>query len=122
MMISKERQEYTKQWVSKQEGRSCPCSNQIVTRTIILRDSSRIAAFEQAYPHFVCYRRTKTCWGTRYIDSKTEELWQVIVARDSFRGYRHYKAIVDSTIDEDIFNTLISPSMSGYCCSVEFFD
>lgn len=121
-MISKERQEYIKQWVLEQEGRQYPYSNQIVKRTIILRDSSHIAAFEQAYPHFVCYRRSKNCWNNRYIDSRTEELWQVIVARESFRGYRYYKAIIDSTIDEDIFNTLISPRMDSYCCNVEFFN
>lgn len=121
-MISKERQEHIKEWVSKQEGRPYPCGNQVVKNTIILRDSSRIDAFEQAYPHFVCYRRTKGCWDTRYIDSRTEELWRVIVSSENFKGYRHYKTIIDSTIDEELFNVAISPCMIGYCCSVEFFD
>lgn len=120
-MISKEKQEHIKWWVSKQEGRPYPCSNQIVKKSIILRDSSRIAAFEQAYPHFVCYRRTRG-WDTRYINPRTEELWQVIIASENCRGYRHYKAIINSAIDEDIFNIVIAPCMSGYCCNVEFFD
>lgn len=121
-MISKERQEHTKQWIQKQEGRPYPCSNQIVKNSIILRDSSRIVAFEQAYPHFICYRRTKSGWDNRYIDSRIEELWQVIVANENCRGYRHYKAIIDSTLDEEVFNIRIAPCMCGYCCSVEFFE
>lgn len=120
-MISKERQEYIKESISKQEGRKSPCSNQIVQNSIILRDSSRIEAFEQVYPQFVCYRYSKTCWDTRYINSRSEELWRVITANENCRGYRHYKAIIDSTIDEDIFNTRISPCLSGYCCDVDFF-
>ena len=122
-MISKERQRHVKYWVSEQEGDPYPCSNQIVKRSIILRDLKRIEAFEQAYPHFVCYRRSKWCQDTRYIDSRTEELWTVITAHENnLRGHRHYKAIIDSTIDEDTFNVLIAPCMSHYCCSVEFFE
>ena len=119
-MIDKELQEYVKKKISKQEGQSYPCSNQIVTRSIILRDSKRIEAFEQAFPHFICKFR-RGFYPIYYIDSSTEELWIMLFAKESIRGYRHYKAIIDSSIDRDIFQTLISPYMSHYCCKVDFF-
>lgn len=119
-MINKELQEYIKEWISKQQGRKYPCSNQIVINSICLRDPSRVEVFEQIYPHFICYRRNKI-EGNRYINSRTEELWRVLFCRESIRGYRHYKVIIDSTIDEDVLGTLLLPCMTDYCCSVDFF-
>ena len=58
-MIDKETQQRVKKWISEQAGQSYPCSNQIVTRAIVLKNPSRIATFEQTHPNFVCYRRSK---------------------------------------------------------------
>lgn len=79
-MIDKETQQRVKEWVSKQTGQSYPSSNQIVTKAIVLKNPNRIAAFEQTYPNFVCYRRSKNGYDSRYIDSHTEELWRVVIA------------------------------------------
>lgn len=118
-MISEKLQEETKQWVSEQEGSKYPCGNQIVGKYILLADKNRIKAFEQAYPRFVCYRRTIN--DSRYIDSRSEELWKINLNWEKGRGYRYHKAIIDSTIDEDKFKTIIRPYLCYYCCSVEFF-
>lgn len=120
-MIDKERQIWIQKQISQQKGQKYPCSNQIVGKFIILKNQNRLKAFEQAYPYFVCYRRSKDCQNNRYINSRTEELWKVIVANENSRGYRFYKAIIDSTIDEDMFNIRIFPYISHYCCDVQFF-
>lgn len=121
-MIDKELQERIKKQVAKQGGQSYPCSNQIVNRVIVLKDVSRIAAFEQAYPNFICYRHSKNGFDNRYIDCRTEELWRMIIASENQRGQRYYKAIIDTTIDKDRFDAIITPSMAHYTCEVDFFE
>lgn len=114
-------QEMIKEDIAHQKGQNYPCSNQIVSNMIVLRDSSRIETFEQAYPHFICYRRTKLLSNCKYFDPYTETIWKVITLSDSARGYRYYRAIIDSTIDDDLMYLIAIPSMDGYCCKVEFF-
>lgn len=121
-MIDKKLQEQIKKHVAKQAGQSYPCSNQIVNRVIVLKDVSRIAAFEQAYPNFICYRHSKNGYDSRYIDSRTEELWRVVIANNDHRGIRYYKAIIDAGIDKEVFNTRIAPCLAHYTCEVNFFD
>lgn len=121
-MIDKETQQRVKEWVSKQIGQSYPSSNQIVTKAIVLKNPSRIAAFEQTHPNFVCYRRNKNGYDSRYIDSRTEELWRVVIANNNCRGVRCYKAIIDTEIDKEVFDTRIAPCLAHYTCEVNFFD
>lgn len=121
-MIDKELQKRIKEQIAKQAGQSYPCSNQIVTRAIVLKNPSRIAIFEQAHPNFVCYRRSKNGYDSRYIDSHTEELWRVVIANDDYRGLRYYKAIIDVEIDKEVFDTRIAPCLAHYACEVNFFD
>lgn len=121
-MITGNLKNWIKKYVKKQKGQDHPCSNQIVKKVILLRDSSRIAAFEQAYPHFVCYRRN-IYNENRYIDPKTEELWITKPLSENLRGYRFYKVIIDSTIDNvDLLHNIVFGCMSHYCCDVEFFE
>ncbi len=120
--MTRELQERIKEMVASQKGQNYPCSNQIVGNIIVLRDSSRIEAFEQAFPRFICYRRSKVPQGNKYFDPCTETIWQTIIVSDSARGYRYYRAIVDSTIDDDAMRCIAMPSMATYCCKVEFFD
>lgn len=121
-MIDKETQQRVKEWVSKQTGQSYPSSNQIVTKAIVLKNPSRIATFEQTHPNFVCYRRNKNGYDSRYIDSRTEELWRVVIANNNCRGVRYYKAIIDTEIDKEVFDTRIAPCLAHYTCEVNFFD
>ena len=93
-----------------------------MTKAIILKNPSRIATFEQAHPNFVCYRRSKSGYDSRYIDSRTEELWRVVIANDNCRGLRYYKAIIDAEIDEEVFDARIAPCLAHYACGVDFFN
>lgn len=120
--MTRELQEHIKETIAHQRGQDYPCSNQIVGNIIVLQDSSRIEAFEQAYPHFICYRRAKDPRGRKYFDSITETIWQVIILSDNARGYRYYRAIIDSTIDDDVMRRIVIPCIVTYCCKVEFFD
>lgn len=121
-MIDKKTQQRIKEWVSKQTRQSYPNSNQIVTKAIVLKNSNRIAIFEQTHPNFVCYRRSKSGYDNRYIDSHTEELWRVVIANDNCKGFRYYKAIIDAGIDKEVFDTRIAPCLAHYACEVNFFD
>lgn len=121
-MIDKETQQRIKEWVSKQTGQSYSSSNQIVTKAIVLKNPNRIAIFEQTHPNFVCYRHSKNGYDSRYIDSRTEELWRVVIANNDHRGIRYYKAIIDAGIDKEVFNTRIAPCLAHYACEVNFFD
>lgn len=121
-MIDKETQQRIKEYVSKQTGQSYPISNQVVTKAIVLKNPNRIAIFEQTHPNFVCYRRSKSGYDNRYIDSRTEELWRVVIASNNHRGIRYYKAIIDAGIDKEVFNTRIAPCLAHYACEVNFFD
>lgn len=120
--MTRELQEHIKERIAHQKGREYPCSNQVVCNMIILRNSDHIEAFERAYPHFICYRRTKDVRGRRYFDPYTETKWQVITLSENTRGYRYYRAIIDSTIDDGLMHLIAMPQMSGYCCKVDFFD
>ena len=123
-MIDKKTQQRIKEWVSKQTGQSYPISNQIVTKAIILKNSNRIVIFEQTHPNFVYYRRSKSGYDHLYIDSRTEELWRMIIANNNYnyRGVRYYKAIIDTEIDKEVFDTRIAPCLAHYACEVNFFD
>lgn len=121
-MIDKETQQRIKEWVSKQTGQSYPSSNQIVTRAIVLKNPNRIAIFEQTHPNFVCCCRSKSGYDSRYVDSHTEELWRVVIANNDHRGVRYYKAIIDTKIDKEVFDTRIAPCLAHYACEVNFFD
>ncbi len=120
--MTRELQELIKETIAHQKGQKYPCSNQVVCNMIILRDSSRIDAFEQAYPHFICYRYAKDVRNRKYFDPYTETKWQVVTLTEHARGYRYYRAIIDSTIDDGIMHLIAMPQMALYCCKVDFFD
>lgn len=115
--MTKYLQEEIKETIAHQIGQDFPCSNQTVLNGIILRESSRKEAFEQSYPHFIPT-------GTKsigYFDPYTDTYWKVVTLSDKMRGYRFYRAIVDSTIDDEPMLLMAWPCMTGYCCKVEFF-
>lgn len=89
--------------------------------TILLRSPERIYALEFAYPHFICCRRSKD--ESLYIDFYTGQLWHTVIQKAcNCRGRRFHKAIVDSSIEDEIFINLSLPCLSFYCSSIEFFD
>ena len=87
--------------------------------TIILSRYGRIEAFEQSHPTFVCYQRRGTGHNC-YIDSSTDQLWQMVIARESLRGCRFSHVIMDSEIENELYWNL-SPCFAP-CTSIEFFE
>lgn len=84
---------------------------------VILKNSDRIEAFEQAFPHFILYRSSKE--KREYIDFYTGQIWRTLVYNKyNFLGRRIYKAIIDSSIDneEDLIVAM------ALCFDVQFFD
>lgn len=121
-MIDKELQERIKKQVAKQAEQSYPRSKQMVNNVIVLKDASRIAAFEQAHPNFICYRRNKNGFDNRYIDCHTEELWRTVIASEDHHGRRYHKAIIDTAIDKNRFKAIIAPCMVLQTYEVDFFE
>ncbi len=108
--------------LNNNKGQSYPCGNQIVANLIVLKEPNSIEYFERTHPNFVFYRRSKDTRNNEYINSRTKELWRVIILKDNTRGYRAHKAIIDSTIEDELMmtiGTLIFQSL--YCCYIEFF-
>lgn len=110
-------QENIKEAIAHQTGQDYPCSNQVVSNIIMLRNYSRATEFEQAYPHFIATGAK----GRSYFDPITDTNWRVVIANERARGLRCYRVIIDSTIDDELVNLILLPSMSGYCCKVDFF-
>ena len=120
-MIPIEVQKRTVEKINGREGRKYPISNQIVKNILWLdQPDDRFFNFikERSTSDFLKKRKNTydgaeiEIDGIIYIIKKTYE---------HSRGYRSYRAIIDSHISEDAFRTLVYPSMGLYCCQVEFF-
>lgn len=100
---------------NKQEGRKYPCSNQTVVCGIFTEDRDKAIEF----------MKDKDIVDKR--ERKDEIIWCLTNGEkwiwrhwnEYCRGYRFYKVAVDKDVDPKIFEYLILPYTSFYCCSFE---
>lgn len=99
---------------NNQIGQPYACSNQVVCRGIVYSSRERLDEFVKSKNGY----RTSRLMGTYMIDG---ERWKAIPATDSSRGYRLYKAYIDTEIDDDTIQNIVLPIMWHYCCFAELF-
>lgn len=107
--------EHYREFFNNQEGQKYPCSNQIVLCGIITKDKDKAIDFMKN-KNIVEIRKgqKEIVW---LLDNNERWMW-----RDwnvNHRGYRFYKVAVDKFIDDDLFELLVIPKCSLYCCSFE---
>lgn len=104
-----------KEYFSKQGGRKYPCSNQIVCCGIFTKDKDKVMSFMKN-KNIIEKRESKEniVWWL-----ENGEKWIWADWNTSHRGYRFYKVAVDREVDPKIFDLLIEPYCSLYCCSFE---
>ncbi len=119
--IPRDVQHSIRELVNHQKDKVLPHTDSSVGNFILLSSSDRISKFEESHPWFVCYRKTKL--ENKYINSRTEEKWQTMVAsKNSLNGRRLFRAIIDSTINFDLFQVDVLPCVYSYCTFIDFFD
>lgn len=100
---------------NKQKGQKYPCSNQIVFCGIITKDRNKAIDFMKDKNVIdKKERRDEIVW---FLDNGERWMWRNWNV--NHRGYRFYKIAVDKVIDIDLFNLLVVPKCSLYCCSFE---
>ncbi|MBQ2883827.1 MAG: hypothetical protein IJE43_08665 [Alphaproteobacteria bacterium] len=100
---------------NKQEGRKYPCSNQIVVCGVFTEDRNKAIEFMKDKDVVdKRERRDEIIWRL-----SNGEKWMWRHWNEYFRGYRFYKVAVDRDIDAKLFEYIILPYTSFYCCSFE---
>lgn len=100
---------------SSQEGRKYPCSNQIVVCGIFTSDRDKAINFMKDKD--IKEKRERRDEITWYLNNGERWVWKNW--NESYRGYRFYKVAVDENVNPRIFEYLILPYTSFYCCSFE---
>lgn len=109
--------EHLKNYYNNQKGQKYPCSNQRVCCGIVTNDKEKAMKFME----------NKSIVEKRQYDSgkviewflENGEVWIWRIWNETLRGYRFYKIAVDKKIDSDLFETVVIPLCSFYCCSFE---
>ena len=112
--MNRETLEYYANYFNRQEGRSVPCSNQVVVCAVVTQRLDRalkIMSDRGVKPviqsrSWVEWRIGNERWIWRYLD-------------EYCRGYRFYKVIVEDSIDDFVFERIVRPCCDLYCCSFE---
>jgi hypothetical protein len=106
---------YWAEYYNKQEGRKCPCSNQTVICGIITDDRNKALNFMKNKEFIRKQERPDQIIWTL----PNGEMWKWRNWNETIRGYRFYKVAVDENVNDELFEFLILPLCSSYCCSME---
>lgn len=104
-----------KEHYDKQEGRKCPCSNQVVICGIITED--RNLAIDFMKDKNIVKKQEKKDEIIWELDNS--EHWKWKHWSENCRGQRFHKVAIDKFINKDLLYHVILPSCANYCCSVE---
>ena len=107
--------EYWSEYYNNQEGRKYPCSNQTVICGIITNDRNRALNFMKDKEFIRKQERFDQIVWTL----PNGEIWKWRNWNETIRGYRFYKVAVDENVNDELFEFLILPLCSLYCCSME---
>ena len=122
--LTNEQIQYYTNSFSKRQGRKYPCSNQTVTCGIISNKSEEEINKIMINRGYFLYKMTyqKNEWLPKNQKCYPYERWIHFknLNLDSCRGYRFYKIIIDKNIDRKLFQLIILPYCSLYCCEMTF--
>ena len=117
LLSEKEKQHYTN-YYNCQEGRSYPCSNQIVICGVITHTQEQAIDYMNAYPEYQLIRQSYS--QLIWINQITNQRWIWICPNVNIKGHRFYKVKISSMIGKKEFYERILPCCALYCCSMEF--
>ncbi len=109
------RLEHYKKYFNKQKGNKYPCSNQIVRCAIVTHDRDK--AIDLMKDKEVVKKRERKDYISWFLDNGEQWVW--CRWGENCRGYRFYKVIVDINISDELFDLLVRPCCTNYCCSME---
>lgn len=104
-----------KESFNKQEGRKYPCINQTVVCGIFTDNRDKVIEFMQDKD--IADKRERKDEIIWYLSNGERWIWTHW--NESHRGYWFYKVAVDKDIDRKLFEYMILPYTSFYCCSFE---
>jgi hypothetical protein len=113
--VNREHLKYWAEYYNKQEGRKYPCSNQTVICGIITDDRDKALNFMKD-KEFI--RKHELLDQIVWV-LPNGEIWKWRNWNETIRGYRFYKVAVDENVNDELFEFLILPLCSLYCCSME---
>jgi hypothetical protein len=103
------------EYYNKQEGRKYPYSNQIVRCGIVTNDREK--AIDYMKDKDIVYMRVNYDCIEWLLDNREKWIWRNW--NEFFKGHRLYKLVIDKHTDKNVFEKIIAPMCSIYCCSVE---
>lgn len=110
--------EKCRDYYSSQEGRKYPCSNQTVICGIFTSDRNKAINFMKD-KNFVKAKKEIENAIIWYLSNNEQWVWKNWNDTQIYRSYRFYKVAVDKDINPEIFECLVLPCASFYCCSFE---